>query len=214
MKTYTFEGKEYIAKDDVDGLVRDRISKVSERARIADSRVTELETQLEQQQKKISTVDALNNTVAQLQDELNGANQRYTQHSTIASAGIIDPDIRDAVVWSYERTMQGRSKKDRVDLGQWLTSIKDDPTSAPAVLQPHFNTPQASQASTPQASQASTPQESAAQPPTSNAAVIETSAASNTKDILQRASNPEFYRANREAIKEAYYKTRNKGPLG
>ena len=25
MKTYTFEGKEYIAKEDVDGLVRDRI---------------------------------------------------------------------------------------------------------------------------------------------------------------------------------------------
>ena len=201
MKTYNFEGKEYIAKDDVESLVRDRISKVSERARIADSRVHELETQLEQNNKKIGTVDALNDTVAQLQEQLNSANQRYTQHSTIASVGIIDPDIRDAVVWSYERTMQSRSKKDRVELGQWLADIKENPQSAPAVLQPHFVT------QAPQATQAT-------QAPTSNAAVIETSAATNTKDILQRAANPDFYRANREAIKEAYYKTRNKGPLG
>ena len=213
MKTYNFEGKEYIAKDDVESLVRDRISKVSERARIADSHVHELETQLEQNNKKIGTVDALNDTVAQLQEQLNSANQRYTQHSTIASVGIIDPDIRDAVVWSYERTMQSRSKKDRVELGQWLADIKENPQSAPAVLQPHFVTqaPQATQAT--QATQA--PQATqATQAPTSNAAVIETSAATNTKDILQRAANPDFYRANREAIKEAYYKTRNKGPLG
>ena len=47
MKTKEIDGIEYILKADVDELIRSRITKVSERARIAEDNVKELEPLVE-----------------------------------------------------------------------------------------------------------------------------------------------------------------------
>ena len=45
MKTITHEGKEYILKEEVDGIVRERLSKVTEAKRQAEPRDRDWETQ-------------------------------------------------------------------------------------------------------------------------------------------------------------------------
>ena len=208
MKTITHEGKEYILKSDVDGLVRDRVSKISEARRIADSRIQELERQTESQSDKIKTVDSLHSQLKDLQEQLQGANQRYNRHSTIAEYGITNSNLRDAVEWSYDRAMSSRSKKDREAIGDWLKTIQEDPTKAPEVLKPHFQNKTADRpAQLP-------PQENGnSNPPNSNGQIVQTSNASTSADILSRAHDRNFYASNREQIKAAFYKSRGKNPF-
>ena len=138
------------------------------------------------------------------------AQSRYQRHTTISQYGINDSDVRDVVEWQYDRAMANLPKKDRVDLGQWLESIKLDPTKAPSTLRPFFE-PQVetTQVETSTATQAiqpppSQPVTQAIQPPPSNRGV-QTPSTTAPNDILSRASDPSFYAQNREAIREAYY---------
>ena len=103
MKIITHEGQEYILKSEVDGIVRERLSKVAEGKRMAEGKVSELEAQLETMNEKVKGVDAMASQLSQLQDELAVSNQRYERHSAIASHGITDPEIRDLIEWQYTK---------------------------------------------------------------------------------------------------------------
>ena len=59
MKTITHEGQEYILKSEVDGIVRERLSKVTENKRSAEKRVSELESQLEDMSSKVKGAEAM-----------------------------------------------------------------------------------------------------------------------------------------------------------
>ena len=135
MKTITHEGQEYILKSEVDGIVRERLSKVAEGKRIAEGKVTELEEQLSSMNEKVKGVDAMASQLSQLQDELAVSNQRYERHSAIASHGITDPEIRDLIEWQYNKSMDGRLKKDKVPLSEWIGGMKEN-GEVPLVLQP------------------------------------------------------------------------------
>ena len=87
MKTITHEGQEYILKSEVDGIVRERLSKVTENKRSAEKRVSELETQLEEMSTKVKGAEAMASQLASLQDELAVSNQRYERHQAIAALG-------------------------------------------------------------------------------------------------------------------------------
>ena len=76
MKTITHEGQEYILKSEVDGIVRERLSKVTENKRTAENRVKELETQLEDMSGKVKGAEAMASQLANLQDELAVSNQQ------------------------------------------------------------------------------------------------------------------------------------------
>jgi len=205
-KTKIIEGVEYIQKEHVDEIVRQRIAKYSERIAQTESKLGEYESELDAARAKMGLVDNLTNQVESLQGELRTAQSRYDRHTTISQFGIYDGDVRDMVEWQYERAMSNRSKKDRVDLGEWLETIKSDPTTAPSTLRPFFETQVDTQPPTtlnepPQPSQSlqhTTP------PPSSNKGVqSQPTAAPN--DLLSRATDPTFYAQNREAIREAYY---------
>ena len=207
-KTKIIEGVEYIQKDHVDEIVRQRIAKYSERLAQTESKLGQYESELDEARAKMGLVDNLTNQVESLQGELNTARSRYDRHTTISQFGINDGDVRDMVEWQYDRAMANRAKKDRVDLGDWLEQIKSDPTSAPSTLRPFFESQMDTQVETtpnepPQPSQ---PLQSTqpTPPPSSNRGVQpQTTAAPN--DLLSRATDPTFYAQNRDAIREAYY---------
>jgi hypothetical protein len=209
-KTKIIEGVEYIQKDHVDEIVRQRIAKYSERLAQTESKLGQYESELDEARAKMGLVDNLTNQVESLQGELKTAQSRYDRHTTISQFGINDGDVRDMVEWQYDRAMANRAKKDRVDLGDWLEQIKSDPTSAPSTLRPFFESQVDTQVETtpnepPQPSQPlQSTQPTPTPPPSSNRGVQpQTTAAPN--DLLSRATDPTFYAQNRDAIREAYY---------
>lgn len=219
MKTITHDGKEYILKTDVDQVISERLSKYAERTRVADMRIQELEADIESKVKAVAQVDALNSQLAMMQDELNAANARYTQHSAIASVGITDPGVRDAVVWAYERAQAKLPKKDKVELSDWVQTFATDPAQAPGILRPHFQAlqnqssqphtqPQNPNGNVDRAQVAQMGMQAPQAPPTTNNGVQAVPTPVGASDLLTRAGDPEFYKANREAIKEAWYRQR------
>ena len=205
-KTKTIEGVEYIQKDHVDEIVRQRIAKYSERLTQSESKLEEYEAQLDEAKSKMGLVDNLSTQVESLQSELKTSNSRYERHTTISQFGINDGDVRDMVEWQYDRAMGSLPKKDRVDLGQWLESIKTDPNTAPSTLRPFFESQVETQTDTsPQQPQSvQQPLSQPPQPPSSNRGVQSQSTAA-PNDLLTRATDPTFYAQNRDAIREAYY---------
>ena len=144
MKTITHEGQEYILKSEVDGIVRERLSKVTENKRSAEKRVSELESQFEDMSSKVKGAEAMASQLATLQDELAISNQRYERHQAIAAQGITDPEVRDLVEWQYNKAMDSKAKKDRVPMGEWMANMKEG-GEVPTVLRPYFQAQEAPQ---------------------------------------------------------------------
>ena len=224
MKIITHEGQEYILKSEVDGIVRERLSKVAEGKRMAEGKVSELEAQLETMNEKVKGVDAMASQLSQLQDELAVSNQRYERHSAIASHGITDPEIRDLIEWQYTKAMDGKSQKDKKSLSEWISGMGES-GEIPTVLQPYFRITEEGQEQAPAQGQAPaqsqapahTPDRSnyhssnpLAQRPTSNQGVAQTQDHSTSADMWKRAgSDFEFYQQNRAQLKKQYYEMRN-----
>jgi hypothetical protein len=218
-KTITHDGVEYIAKDHVDEIVRQRIAKYSEKLTTTESKLSEYQSRLDEASAKIGLVDNLTSQVESLRGELTTANSRYDRHTVISQYGITDGGVRDAVEWAYEREMQGRTKKDRQPLSDWMQAIHDSPESAPAVLRPFINAPQVGDAETaapqiPPAQQTlqqqtlqqyQQHQQQNTPAPTSNRGVAAGTGAPVPNDILKRATDPAFYAQNRDAIRQAFY---------
>ena len=218
MKTITHEGQEYILKSEVDGIVRERLSKVTENKRSAEKRVSELESQLEEMSSKVKGAEAMASQLASLQDELAVSNQRYERHQAIAAQGITDPEVRDLVEWQYNKAMDSRAKKDRVPMGEWMATMKEG-GEVPTVLKPYFqaqeaphNAPQESTPANVDRSQLqalgettqSTPR------PSTNQGVAQTPNHSTSGDVWKRAASDfEFYQQNRAELKKQYYARRN-----
>ena len=205
-KTKTIEGVEYIQKDHVDEIVRQRIAKYSERITQSESKLGEYEAQLDEAKAKMGLVDNLSTQVESLQTKLKTSNSRYERHTTISQFGINDGDVRDMVEWQYDRAMSNLSKKDQVDLGQWLETIKTDPTTAPSTLRPFFETQVETQTDTnPQPPQSVQPAVTQMSPPPSSNRGVKSQSTAAPNDLLTRATDPTFYAQNREAIRDAYY---------
>lgn len=219
-KIKVIEGIEYIMKTDVDEIVSSRISKYAEKVREYESRIDSYQTQLDETKASAGLVEKLNGQIDSLNSELKTARSQYDRHSTIGEHGITDPNIRDAVEWAFEREMKGRNKKDQIPLGEWLGTIKENPENAPSVLRPFFNpTVSESNQETEQPPSDVERQNPApvqhqqspltTQPPTSNAGVKHVSSVPPS-DLLSRATDPEFYTKNRDAIRQAYYSQKKK----
>lgn len=211
-KTKTIEGVEYIQKDHVDEIVRQRIAKYSEKLTAAESKIAEFESQLDEAKAKSGLVDNLTAQLESMKGELNLANNRYDRHSIISQHGITDSSIRDAIEWAFDRQMDSLPKKDRVGLGDWLSGLNENPESAPAFLRPFFGSK--SQSNEQETSTQSTPSlvvtnanpqtVTPTSPPPSNNGV-QSSQGVTQNDLLSRAHDTEFFQQNREAIREAYY---------
>jgi len=138
MDKQTIEGVEYYQADQVEGLIRSRLAKVSERARTAETQLEELEGQLGEAQGKVGVSDTLAARVAELEESLSSAHGKYDRHTAISGQGFTDPDVRDLIEWAYDRASAGAENGDHPDLEPWLSGLREDPSSAPAALRPHL----------------------------------------------------------------------------
>jgi hypothetical protein len=209
METKMIDGIEYIAKEQVDGLIQEKISKYAKRAREAETKVEEMNEQLIQAGEKLKTVDSLTEQIYTLKDELSNANTKYERHSAIAELGIQDPDVRDALEWQYQRSNTDES------FGDWMKGLKENPENAPSFLRSHFqsseppkmeNTPVENVETTKETPQPKTP-------PKTNAKTVQSNNTETQKDILSRGlTDPDFYKQNRDAIRQAWFKQSGSKP--
>lgn len=221
MNEIEYEGKTYVLKQDIESVIKERINKVAARATTAESALEEAHRRLEKAEKAMSSVDILNQQLAEMQTKLQTSENRFNRYQSISKHGLTDPDLVEAIEWSYERSQKNAAEKDRKTLSEWLDSVVDNPDTAPITIRPHLqalkmidDTPApATEAQTnitemPPAdtySQLSSLEQARA--PRANAQAMPTP---ESADFMDRAlRDPDFYAQNREKVISAW-KNRNK----
>ena len=195
------DGVTYVPHDEIQRAFEDRLAKISAARSQAEERATELQTQLDTMQGKLGTLDTINSRVQELESQLQSEKNRFSRHTAMADNGWTDPDIREAVEWSYDKAMRNTPKKDQIPLAEWLRTIKENPDNAPSILRPHLKQPEQAapeQAAPEQAQEPIQDVPSLLPPRTNNGA---RPAPVQTTSILDRGlQDIEFYAQNREAI--------------
>lgn len=224
MKTINHDGKEYILKEDVDGLVRERLSKITESKRQLESRTELLSNQLQEMETKVKNSDAMASQIAQLQDQLSISHKKYERHSAIAQHGITDSRIRDLVEWQYSKSMESKAKKDQVNLSTWLENMKNE-GEIPLLLQPYIGASAPTTEAPAPTTEAPTTEApapamgtqtptaltaSTLSPPTTNKSVATVADSATNASMLKKATDYDYFRANRSEIKKRYYQQRSK----
>lgn len=209
MNEIEHEGKTYILKSQIESIIKERVGKVAQRATIAEEALAQAESRLEKAEKAMSSVDILNQQISDMQTKLNTAEQRFQRYQSISKHGLTDPDLIEAIEWSYERAQKGVSEKDRLTLSDWLDSQVENPDKAPLTIRPHLRALREVVTSTEEApvsqevnTQAQLAELERATPPRTNSGAIP---APDTPGFLDRAlRDPEFYEANRDKVIEAW----------
>ena len=136
MKELEHEGQTYILKSEMENIIKDRISRVAQRATAAEDALKAAEKRINKAEKGLSSVDMLNQQIGELQGKLKTAEQKFTRYQSISKHGLTDPDLIEAIEWSYERSQKGQEKP--VELSKWLDQQVSDPDSAPMTIRPHL----------------------------------------------------------------------------
>jgi hypothetical protein len=208
MKTINHEGVEYVLKSDIEAAFKDRISKLSARAIQAEEAAKALQDTLDNQAGELTKISSLQEKVTTLEQSLQDAESKYTRVSMLSELGFTDPDLREAVEWSYNRSNSEAS------LEEWIKGIKENPAEAPLVLRPHLQSKQAPEASSTTAEAAPSVEASSAPmqaeaiehpsllPPRTNTGAKP--APVQSADLFSRVGDSDFYRANRDMIMKAW----------
>lgn len=210
MKSLNHEGEEYVLKSEIEAAFKERISKLSSRAIQAEEAANALQDQIDNQSGELQKVSKLQEKISSLETSLSDAENRFSRVSMLSELGFTDPDIREAVEWSYERAMKGQ--EERVPMGDWIKGIKENPEAAPAILKPHLQSksaPEESPGETLEASSvvAEASPEAPLLPPKTNTAAKPAPVQSG--NLIDRGlSDLDFYEQNREAIRSAYFKSK------
>lgn len=212
MNEINHEGKTYILKSQVEGIIKERISKIASKASEAEKRANELETSLAEISNKTASLDVIAQQLEEMKGKLSASESRFHRYQAVSKYGITEPDIIEAIEFSYEKSMKNVKENDRVDLDQWISSHLETPEKAPVLLRPHLV----------QVAQARAPQEAKTEP--ENNTIQEVSehqiekqrpslishnqnavkAPENSNIIQQGLKDANFYRENRESIRNLW----------
>jgi hypothetical protein len=217
MTEFEHEGRTFVLKTEMENIIKERIGKVANRATTAETALEEAQQRLNKAEKAMSSVDILNQQLSDMSTKLNHSEQRYNRYQSISKHGLTDPDLVEAIEWSYERAQKNVAEKEKVTLSEWLDLQVQNPEKAPITIRPHLQalsmlddsaeTQQQQQTANTDAVQLQTLGESLA--PTAPRANVGAIPAPDSPGFLDRAlKDPEFYAANREKVVQAW-KTRN-----
>lgn len=207
-KIIIHEGNEYVLKADYEAAktsMESRIKQLATQKNESDSKSIELQNKIDQMQGQISIGESLQTQIANLQSELNNANQRYNRHAMLSQIGINDESVRKAFEWQYSEL----GGEDKPGFDSWIEGLKTNPDNAPAILRSYLQKPEAApQSQTPQSEapqQTWLPNQTSQPPPANNGVVSSQTNGLSNNQILERASmDPKFYKANRELVMSLY----------
>lgn len=130
------EGAEYFSKDEVEGIVRERVTKVGEKVTQAEQAAALLRAKVAELEPRATTADTLNGQIQHWKAQAEQAQGAFTRFQAAASAGITDADTIWALEQAHGRVMGGVPEASRVDFPTWLGQVKQNPTLAPTFLRP------------------------------------------------------------------------------
>ena len=203
MKKITHENETYILQSDVETIIGERVKKYAARTTSAEDTIKELQSRIDEQSKNSSDVNLLRDKIDTLQNQLSKSESKFNRHVAISKNGISSPEVIELIEWSYDKQMEKRNKKDRVNLGDWLTGIIKNPDDAPMTLRPHLpqrQTPPTDTDTEPPTDNG-TKQRQTVEPAPINRGAVNTPENNN----FARMNDSEYYRANREQIKKQFY---------
>ena len=132
------EGRTYVQRSEMENIIKERIGKVANRATTAEKALEEAQSRLSKAEKAMSSIDILNQQLAEMQTKLQSSEQRFERYQSISKHGLTDPDLVEAIEWSFERAQRGKTDKDRQSLSEWLDQQVNNPESAPITIRPHL----------------------------------------------------------------------------
>ena len=97
------EGRTYVLKSEMENIIKERIGKVANRATTAEKALEEAQSRLSKAEKAMSSIDILNQQLAEMQTKLQSSEQRFERYQSISKHGLTDPDLVEAIEWSFER---------------------------------------------------------------------------------------------------------------
>ena len=226
MKTISHEGETYVLKSEMEAAIQSRIQKMSARAAEAEAQVQSLQNELDSVSGRLGALDNLQGQIETLKGQLDNANGRFDRYQAVSKYGLTDPDHLELVEWQYSRSMSNLPKKDQMPLGEWLEGLVQDPSKAPLSIRPHLQSLQTSapQEAAPQVEESAPryrdinrnvkmqtirPDSSlqAPAPPKMNSGALQ--APPITDNLVDRGlKDLDFYRQNRDAIKNAFFQNR------
>ena len=201
------EGKTYILKSQVEGIVKERISKIASKAHEAEKRANELETSLADIQQRAASIDIISAQLEEMKGKLSASESRFHRFQAVSKYGITEPDIIEAIEGSYEKSMKNKPKKDHVSLEDWISNHIQSPDKAPILLRPHFM----------QVSRERAPQEEQSTQQQQQNTSVESNFVSTNQNTVKAPEQPnptkqglksqKDWKENREAIRAAYYES-------
>lgn len=204
-------GAIYVSKEDMESAIKDRISKVTQRARDYEEQLQAANEKIATMTKEYENVDILTAKIRDLETNLSKSQNQFTRYKAISQHGLVDDEIIEAIEWAYERTMSKVSEKDKTDLSTWIQGQIDNIESAHPLLKPHLQNqnkaPSHQNDETPQGDPVSVPSNNNTPPLNGEFPRVNKGAKKppETRNIIdQGLADPEFYEANRDAILKAY----------
>ena len=215
MNEIEHDGKTYILKSSVENIIKERVSKVASRANEAEARSSELEKQIKEFESKQASIDVISNQVSDLRDQLKRSESKFTRYQSISQLGITNQDVIDVLEWQYEKST--KEQKEKPPLSEWLEGHINNVEEAPLSIKHHLSSLTPNQASEakeapPEASnqadmmnvmqmQSLQQMNQAMKPPTVNKGAVK---APDTKNILDRVTDQNYYNENADAIRQAW----------
>tara|TARA_R110000737_G_scaffold147071_1_gene176900 strand:- start:825 stop:1460 length:636 start_codon:yes stop_codon:yes gene_type:complete len=198
------DGVMYVPQEAMQSAMEERIRKLSTDRVSSDDKAKELQSQLDELHGKLGNLDSMVEEIADYKKRLSESDSRYQRHASMASQGITDPDLIEAVEWSYQKTMMKIEESERVELSDWLNGIKENPDTAPSILRPHFQVKTIEEKSIEENPEGRAAPEKEIDPPVllpprTNAGVKQAPVKSGDM-ISNGIQDLDYYRANRKAI--------------
>jgi hypothetical protein len=124
--------------DNVQMVPSARLREETSAKRKALARVAELESMLEDAEKRAGTADTLAQQIAELKAAHKSERDQWESTSAVYGVGIYDPEAIDVARHLHSRLPE----KDRPPLHEWLKDLKGDPTKAPRALAAYLAPPE------------------------------------------------------------------------
>ena len=150
MSEIEHDGKTYILKTTVENIIKDRLSKPLARAVEAEKKLQEQTEKLATLEKKEETINSLNTKIVELEKAHKKTSDKFARYTSISSYGLTDPELVDAIEWSFDRAMSKKTDKEKIELSQWLKNAFENPETAPIMLRPHIKQAKADVQATPE----------------------------------------------------------------
>lgn len=124
---------------EVKTVAQDKYERVVAAKRGLEEQVENLKAENSSLSEKIVGFDAMAGQLEELRAGKADAEGKFERWKTIGGAvGSTEPDVIEAFEWQHGRL----PAEDRPPLGDWIASLKEDPTAAPVVLRSFLGTAQ------------------------------------------------------------------------